>query len=220
MYFRLSIGGKLGATELWTINPAFDPQWESSAATWDQEAGEAMVLAAAGVTPGAQILSAISSAADISTFRLEGRSDAHALLGVAEYRLPTPYPGSGAPTKPAQSAMVLSLRTNTPGASGRGRLFLPSLNVPIDTTTLRLSSTTVTNLIPNVVTYLRGVQDAMRDAGSFFPWTSLNLCVVSRTTGQRPLVNRIQIGDVIDVQRRRRDAIRETYQARDFPGSP
>ena len=217
MYFRLSIGGRLGATERWTINPAFDPEWESSAAAWDQEAGEAMVIAAAGVTPGAQILSALSSAANISTFRLEGRNDDHSLAGVAEYILPTPYAGSGAPSKPAQSAMVLSLRTNTPGASGRGRLFLPAINVPLDTTTLRLSTVTTGALLPNVVSYLRGVQDAMRDAGDFFPWTSLNLCVVSRSTGQRPLVNRIQIGDVIDVQRRRRDEIRETYIASNYP---
>lgn len=219
MYFRLAVGGSLGNTEVWSINPAFDPEGEVTTNEWNAAAGQAMVQAAGNTPPPALLLTLLSTAAKVSNFRLEGRHDTtHALLGVAEYVRGNGWAGTGTPTKPAQTSVVLSLRTPLAGATGRGRLYWPALGASIDQTSLRMSGTDAAAIAGAGRLYLQSLQDEMKNAaGGLDLWTSLNLAVISRTSGSRNLVNRIQVGDVLDVQRRRRDRLRESYSTVDFP---
>jgi hypothetical protein len=45
----------------------------------------------------------------------------------------------------------------------------------------------------------------------------VGLAVWSRTAASITTVNQIQMGDIVDVQRRRRDQLVETYQSLAFP---
>lgn len=219
MYFRLSIYGAIGAGENWSVNPCFDPNAESPSFTWDQASGQAAVNAIAALTVPALLVSSLSNSATIVGYRLEGRSDDHRLLGVAEATRSTPVTGQGAPTFPSTSSVVLSLRTSTPGGRGRGRLYWPLLSASVQAQTFRLPATYTQNMATAASSYLTLIQNAIRDNAGVFPFTSINTCVVSRASGERPHITRIMVGDVVDTQRRRRDRLAEAYASAAFPAS-
>lgn len=219
MYLRLSIQGTISTGEVWSVNPCF--QFTNAfGPVWDQPSAEAIVQALLTVTVPSTLLSTFGTAVRITGYRLEGRGDDHALLGVAEAAFATPVTGSGTADKTPQSAWVASLRTDTPGASGRGRLYWPCLRQTIDATSLRMTSAAVAALTTAMSSYLTLLATKIRDNAGVFPWTGVELCVVSKTTGTRHSVRRIQGGDVIDTQRRRRDKIRESYQSASYPATP
>lgn len=218
-FWRVSIQGDIGTTgEVWSVNPAFSVQ-PGGGAVWNQEAGDTAAAAVAAVTPGTVLNGLLSGQGAIKRIRLELREGDNTLLGVSE----RPYTGtvpSGTISAIPQTAVVLSLRTNTPGASGRGRLYWPALSVSVSGTTGRLTSSTTTAVATQAATYLRAVQDAVKN-GYYGPLAAsvVELCVFSPKQGTTHHVNRIQVGDVLDVQRRRRDRLREVYAAAAFPGS-
>jgi hypothetical protein len=106
----------------------------------------------------------------------------------------------------------VSLRTDTPGGSGRGRLYWPAAGASV-TTSLRLSTPAKETLLTNFTTYLHSLETQFANA---FPTIGFDLAVRSKTTRTTPHVNRLQIGDVIDVQRRRRDNLQEAYASGAF----
>lgn len=118
------------------------------------------------------------------------------------------YPaGAGASgIQPLQNALVVSHRTPQVGRRGRGRMFLPALSSTIIGTD-GLVGTTPRNLAASKqVTFLESISylDALTEwflipivTGA--PWTQY-----SRITG-------VQVGNVPDTQRRRRNALVETY---------
>ena len=60
--------------------------------------------------------------------------------------------------------------------------------------------------------------NAMRSAlATAFPTIGFDLAVRSKTTHTTPHVNKLQVGNVPDTQRRRRDSVIEDYQATTFP---
>jgi hypothetical protein len=48
---------------------------------------------------------------------------------------------------------------------------------------------------------------------------SVGLSVWSRTGATSHVISKLLVGDVLDTQRRRRDAYQETYQTQAFPGA-
>jgi hypothetical protein len=111
-----------------------------------------------------------------------------------------------------QAAAVSSLRTATTGASFRGRLYWPATAAPMHPDTLRFSTAAVTTFLAGVKTYLSGVQSSIAA-------TSANpvLSVWSRKLESSAPVNRVLLGDIPDVQRRRRDQAIESYQTSVWP---
>lgn len=215
-YIRLGINGALAATgEVWSINPCFNVSTESA---YTQTELQAAATGVAAVDVPVTWKQSIGTDAKINRMRVEWRSDDHDLLGVAE----APETGWAAGTygakMPPQSSAVISLRSDVPGGRGRGRLYLPLMGATISTSTYRLSSPTPAALAADSATYLRGIQDALKAALSPAPsLITFKLCVVSRANGNRVDINRIQVGDVVDTQRRRRDRLQETYSSVAFP---
>jgi len=208
-YVRVSILGTLPGGEVWSVNPVFDPTAEFPGGV-NQANLDAACLAIANLNPGASLLSHISTAAVITGARLEVRDDAtDNLIGISIQGRTTPLAGTGTPTKPAQVATVISIRTDTPGASGRGRIYWPALGSSLSTSTLRIISTQVTSVLTEMKTYLMAMRSAL---ASSFPTIGFDLAVRSRTTHTTPHAVRIQVGDVLDTQRRRRDSLAESYQ--------
>lgn len=124
-----------------------------------------------------------------------------------------PVAGQNNPLLPNQCAVVLSLRTATPGARGRGRLYLPALHVGADLNG-RLAASVRDKIADVAKTMLDGMNTAAETAG----YAETNaLCIASGVgLGSCPDVRQLKVGDVIDTQRRRRDAIVESYATRNL----
>lgn len=211
-YFRVGLQGTLPGGEVWSVNPAFDIGG-TIVTGWDQAEGQAAATAIAAIAPGAALRGAAGAVAPLTKARLELRDDENALLGAAEAN----YTGTaftGGLTSPVQTSVVLSLRSDTPGRSGRGRLYWPGVgNIGLGGDG-RIGGTVAASLATQAATYLRSVQDAIKAAVSPGTPTTIELCVVSSVPGVgRTRVNRIEVGNVPDIQRRRRDRLAEVYSS-------
>lgn len=220
-YYRVVLKGTLGAVEVWStsINFAVNPPISDIA---DQVTTDAILtsvrafLVTANV-PG-NILSMMSTSCSLTDVRIERRATSNDLtLNVSEALLTAPIPGTASPVKSPQDSLVVSLRTNTPGPSGRGRLFWPALGVLLNTS-FQVVTPSPSALAANFSTFLSGIRTAI-DAG----FTAAGIGATSQLSVRSlklrtniPVV-RLQIGSVLDTQRRRRDAIPETYSSVNYP---
>lgn len=211
-YVRCSILGTIGTEEVWSINAVFDPTGEIEGST-NQAALDAAALAIANISIPTNLRTAMSSAVARNGCRLEVRSDSgDDLLAISQAGSTTAQSGTGSVYLPPQTAMVLSLRTNTPGASGRGRLYWPGMGLTLNNLG-RITTPAANNFVTDFKTYLQGMESALATA---FPTIGFDLAVRSKVTQSTPHVVRIQAGNVPDVQRRRRDTIPESYSSVDF----
>lgn len=211
-YVRVSILGAAPGGEVWSINPVFDPTGEFPGGV-NQDALDAACNAIAALNPGAQLASFLSTALSVTGARVEVRDDStDALIGISVQVRSSPFSGTGTPLRGAQTAVVTSLRTNTPGGSGRGRLYWPAVGTAV-TSLLRFDGAFVTAGLTQMATYLHAMEDALATA---FPTIGFDLAVRSRTTHTTPHVNKLQMGNVPDTQRRRRDNMVEDYTSVTF----
>ena len=206
-YVRVSILGAAPGGEVWSINPVFDPTFEFGS-TVDQEALDDAANAIAEITPGLLLQYFMSSALSITGARLEVREDANdSLLAISVQQRTTPLGGSLTPLRGHGTAIVVSLLTNTPGGSGRGRLYWPAIGRNVSNQ-LRFDTTDCGTVVSEMATYLHEMEDALATA---FPTIGFDLAVRSRTTHTTPHVNKLRCGNVPDSQRRRRDKMIEDY---------
>lgn len=211
-YARVSILGAVNGGEVWSINPVFDPTGEFPG--WNQAQADAATLAIDAITIPSSLLALMTTAFQITGCRLEVRNDSTDLLiGTSVHTKSTPTAGIGSPVMPAQAALVCSVRTDSPGASGRGRIYWPAVGATVNTT-FRLSSPTPATIVADFKTYLTAVQGALAGA---FTGIGFNLAVRSTKTHTTPHATRLQVGNIIDTQRRRRDRFAESYSAVAFP---
>jgi len=212
-YCRVSVLGAAPGGEVWSINPTFDPTGEFPGGV-DQTALDAATDAIAALNPGILLLSFLSSALTVTGARVEVRDDGNdALIGTSTQLRATPLSGSASALRGAQTALVFSLRTNTPGGSGRGRLYWPAIGRSVDSQ-LRFSAADTASAAGEMKTYLNAMRGALATA---FPTIGFDLAVRSKQTHSTPHVNKIQVGNVPDTQRRRRDKMIEDYQFTSFP---
>lgn len=210
------IGGNLPGGEVWSVTPKFignfgDPivgyedllEWATSIA----------LLNGGSVLPNG-LRSLLSTAASVTTIRTEYRDANNDLAQAAEFVLPTPAAGTGSATKPFQTSIVTSLLTGRPGRSYRGRLYWPALSATISTSTLRLAEATATSIASAAATFLTEVQSSVPEGADVV------LAVVSDKLGTGAAVNSIQVGDILDTQRRRRDSLLEGRVSANFPAAP
>lgn len=194
---------------MWSINPVLDPTFEFGT-TVDQTALDAATNAVAALSPGAQALAFMSSALTITGARAEVRDDStDNLMAISVQVRPTPLAGTGTPLRGHGDAVVVSLRTNTPGGSGRGRIYWPAIGQSVDTQ-LRFPSANTSALLTQISTYFHDMESAFATA---FPTIGFDLAVRSKTTHTTPHVNKLQCGNVPDSQRRRRDKAIEDYNS-------
>ena len=106
---------------------------------------------------------------------------------------------SGSPL-PQEVAVVASLRTATTGPAGRGRLYLPPPAVSDTTAAGRLSTTARDDLASGVASALSSLLG-----------NALTPVLYSTGNTDRP-IHLVDVGDVFDAQRRRRDKLVESRQ--------
>lgn len=210
---RVSIMGTQPGGEVWSVNPVWQIGGVSTAEDVTPEMCLAMATAIDALTIPAGLLAILNQFSNFNGTRVEARRWDGTLSAQAEH-VRTPVYGTGTTsTLPYQSSLVASLRTAGFGGSARGRLYWPATGVPLTAATFRVSSSNVTSALAGVKTYLTSVTTAL-DASLV---NSPVLSVWSRTNNSTQPVNSIQMGDVIDTQRRRRDKLPEAYLSTSFP---
>jgi hypothetical protein len=212
-YVRVSILGSISGEEVWSVNPVFDPTGEFPGGV-SQAALDAAALAIASRSVPADLLVLLSGSCTRTGARVEVRDDASDdLIGLSQQSSPVVVAGTGALRMSSTSALVCSIRTNTPGPSGRGRLYWPAMGANL-TGVGRLLTPSTAVAATAFKSYLLGMRT---DLATAFPTIGFDLAVRSRTTKTTPHAVRIQVGNVIDNQRRRKDALAEQYSALAFP---
>jgi len=212
-YVRVSILGSMSGEEVWSVNPVFDPTGEFGT-TVNQAQLDAATLAIANRTIPSSLLTLLAPASSMTGARVEVRDDVNdGLLAISSQGRTTPVSGTGAVRLTAQSAVVLSIRTDVPGASGRGRLYWPAMGLTISNNS-RINTPAVATIVADFKSYLLGMRS---DLAAAFPTIGFDLAVRSKTTKTTPHAVRIQVGTVPDTQRRRRDKLSESYTSVTFP---
>lgn len=210
-FLRISVQGTMPGGEVWSVNPVYgiggDFGVPVSAA---QVVTVANALATAAVPT--TLMSMMTPGCALTSYRVEARKLDGTLEALAEGVRATPLAGNGAQRHPYQTSVVTSLRTPLPGASGRGRLYWVATAVALDNSTLRVDAASVTSHLAAVKTFLSTMQTVV-DA----TFDGVSLCVWSRKNAALTAVNSIQMGNVVDQQRRRRDALTENYSALSYP---
>ncbi len=211
-YARVSILGQTSGGEVWSVNPVFDPTGEFPG--WNQANADAATAAIDALTIPTSLVSSLSNQMSVTGCRLEVRQDFDdSLIGISIHARSTPVTGSSTPIRPPQTAIVFSIRTNTPGGSGRGRLYWPAVSGTLSSA-FRQVTPAPSAYVADMKTYLTAIQSAL--ATAFAP-IGFNLAVRSKTTHTTPHAVRIQVGDILDTQRRRRDHLPESYSSLAIP---
>jgi hypothetical protein len=173
----------------------------------------AAVAAINGITIPSNIHSLWSPGTTLSGVTLEARTHAGVLEAQASGLRSTPVAGTGTATLPFQSALVLSMRTTAGGQRGRGRLYMPATGTQLVAATNRVTSSQLDGFLTSMKTYLAAVQTAIDTNVD----ETVGLAIWSRTALSSALVTQLRVGDVVDTQRRRRDAVPETYREVVYP---
>jgi len=208
---RVSIVGAMPSGEEWSVNPVWSIGGDFGTTVTPAQAQTIATAIAAVAAPGS-LLALWQPATTLTGCRVEARTLAGVLETQAEGIKTTAQVGTGASPHPFQTSIVSSLRTAFPGARGRGRLYWPATGVNISGSTLRPISSTITSVLGGVKTYLSGIEAAI-DA----TLDGVSLAVWSRTSAQLNRVVSIQMGDVLDTQRRRRDTLVEAVSTTPYP---
>ena len=208
---RVSIFGNLPGGEVWSTNPCWEINGTGGAPVSPAQA-LAIATALGGVTVPTTVSSAMAPGTSIAGYRVEARSLAGTLESQAEFVRPTPVAGVGSPVHPFQTSLVVSLRTPGVGPSSRGRLYWPATGMPLGAADYRVSAANVGGFVTGMKTYLSSMETAIK---ATLP--EANLTVWSRKTSNFHDVNQLQVGNVLDTQRRRRDTLIEAYTATSYP---
>lgn len=174
----------------------------------DTSVGDLQAIATAVKTqmagPG-PILSALGSDVHILSRRAYLRKAGVAVAALVGEDV-TDQGGAGTPVVPPQNAAVVTLLTGAAGRANRGRVYWPMAGA----TSRRITSSTVTALSTSTAALIAAIRVACTSV-----WGTAAGPVVGNNG---LLVTRVQVDDVMDTQRRRRDKIASTVKvATDVP---
>lgn len=150
--------------------------------------------------PPAGGLSVGTTYTDVGAYILDagGRSVAQAAAA-----FPPNVTGLSGTSLPLQLAMAVSLSTELAGRRGKGRVYLGGL-----------APTSLGALGRFQPDFCDGVAESFANFVTALAAAGHQLVVASQTANQANPVTTVRVGDVPDVQRRRRNALRETYAVR------
>lgn len=219
-YIRTILKGSLGAVEVWSTSTnwgifGIHPDSPDQALV-DGILARLITYTTVTNVP-ASFKTLLSSGSSITGWRVELRGENELTLSVAEGLLGTPVTGGGSASKTPQDAVVFSLRTSTPGPRGRGRMYFPAVGASLSAA-FQLTGPSPAGIAADAKTWLNAIGSQMN---AYFASISSVLTVVlsvrSQTDHVCRNVNQIQVGAVLDTQRRRRDSLPETYASVSYP---
>ncbi len=121
----------------------------------------------------------------------------------AEAAFPPNLVGIGGNACPPQDAVCVTLLTNVPGRSGRGRLYLGQMAQNVLTSEGRLVGTARDNISAAMAGFYIRVRALNNQPDDWRP------VVVSPKLGTANKITKVQVGDVVDTMRSRRNALNE-----------
>lgn len=124
---------------------------------------------------------------------------------IAQTAAPSTTAGTTAAVQSARGALVVSLLTNKPGRSYRGRVYVPALGVGLVELTGRVGAASQTTLLNATKTMLNAI--AAKQAGGF----PVRPIVASKTTASKTTVASLRCDDLLDTQRRRENDFQPSY---------
>jgi hypothetical protein len=219
-YLKTILKGTFGASEVWSTSVSWG-FFGLAPDTPDQAAVDGILARLIAFTITANVPTAlrdlVSNGAAITGWRVEQRSESEVLLAVAEGNMPTPVSGSTAASKTPQDALVFSLRTTTPGPRGRGRMYWPALGATLSAS-FQISTPAVATTAAAIKTWLNAIGSQINAYyASISALLTVVLAVRSTTDHTCRNVVNLQVGTILDTQRRRRDALTETYTTVSYP---
>jgi hypothetical protein len=202
---KLVISGSLGAgnVERWSVGLNYGPGTQNLPDTPPllQVWADAVATALGGLSTSTVVrswLSSVGSITDVAAYYYPGPGPADA-TAVSTDTLP--LPGTVTIALPPQCTQAITLETGFAGRRYRGRIFWPRLTGTVQTT-LKMNQTQSTS--DDFAAMLRLTESNGTDL------TAYALSVYSEAGDFLTPVSSISIGDVVDTQRRRRDALVET----------
>jgi hypothetical protein len=219
-YWRVIYKGSIGTVETWSTSIAMgivgiSPDSPDQIAT--DGMANALRTATTAANLGTNMRGALSNVVSIDIVRVERRAEDESVLNVAEALLGTALTGTGIASKTPQDAVVLSLRTATPGPRGRGRMYMPAIGAQL-TASFSLSVPTPASVASDAKTWIASMKTAM-DGVYIAGASALRVApsVRSVTDHRCRDVTSIQVGSILDTQRRRRDILPESYVSVAYP---
>lgn len=220
VHARLRIGGQLFGDANWSIGINFssgqstDPfanltlDVQGALQTWVDavkalNTGNVLPPLARGFLSNAGTIGFIRG----SRIGLDGKESAVALVEIN----PAPT-GQDAATHSAQNCLTVSLLTGAPGASNRGRLYLPYLAGQLNNG--RVPGSNTATLATQMGQWLKDLGNA---ANGFGGEGGVNACVASNTAGRLRRVSSVRVGNRLDTQRRRAESEKEVYSVASVP---
>lgn len=220
MFIKTIFKGGLGSVESWSTSISWGIFGLAPDAVDQAEADglmNALRTTAAVYTPPTTLRGLLSVAGSIDGVRVERRAENETVLNVSEGLFSSATAGTGTLTKTPQDALVFSLRTSTPGPKGRGRMYWPALGATTSNS-FQLATPVQATVAADVKIWLNAINTAMNGYWASISATrSAVLSVRSVTDHVCRNVNTIQVGSVLDTQRRRRDTLPEVYVAQTWP---
>lgn len=205
---RIIIRGTLASgAEQWTMSHAVDPLDSRTQAELETIASLALDIFRLDVWEDATLSPFISTQTALTGVRVDDVQDPGGVVRTAEVSLVEPSTGTGAVFQlPSEVCEVVSLRTGTPGASYRGRMFFPALGTSAIGSNGQMAGSAQVALADAMQDYFQGVNSSAGMAVTAF--------VASDVKQQLTAISSIQVGETFDVQRRRRNDLPEAYISR------
>ena len=208
-YNRLIMKGTLPGGEVWSSGISFIPGTEggplietfADLLSWATTFGAYIT----GLSATNELLQTMSTGVFITSIRTELLNPGPTLFQAAEFPLAVAKQGGLALTKSYSDALVFSLLTPLPGRSRRGRMYWPALGAVLDGATGRVVSAT------NLARATR-MKELIHAAQAATPGAVIGAAVWSEKLQSGEFISKVAVGDVLDTQRRRRDALVEQYQ--------
>lgn len=208
---NVRIGGGLGSgpQEEWSIGLNYGNGGVVLNQEQAQEVAEDIAdLLAASATPFGSLANGSGAGVSVRTVEVYSYGTGPAAVAKGESPLGTPRVFTGGTSAPPQTTACITLLTALPGRSYRGRVYWPQL-APVVTPDLK--SSTAKDKHAGLVTLNTAISNVLAFYGPFV------LCVYSRTLDVVTPVTSVRSGDVLDTQRRRRDALTETFSSSQIP---
>jgi len=196
-FYRGTVKGHLEGGEVFNFTMHFSAT-TGQAATGASELADAVTLLWSGTnTPAGNITALYPAAIGVDGVVMDELDSSGHNVSQGRQSLALVGTGTDEPLPP-QNAVVVSLRSNTPTRAGRGRFFLPS---PVVTTVIdqRLDSAAQTDILHGAQAMLNHMNGLGMTPVIFHRFDPTVTEVVS-----------IDVGDVFDTQRRRRNKLVET----------
>lgn len=188
--------GEIFATGFWMRPPSGTPATQVALNTMNDDV--ALSFLATAINGFRSIMASTSHYTGVTSYMYNGGDTA---LLVAEHEFtPVQGVGQGGNSLPLQTSMCLSLRTDVPGRSGRGRMYLPAHGSTL--TVHQFPTADVENVVTAAQAFFEDI-DGDGVAGT--------VIVASETLDMGNAVNAVEVDSRPDIQRRRanRQTIRE-----------